>query len=292
VTLYFWQTWMLRLLLGPQFHPFVLASGIALLAAALVRAANLWLQARDAEPAHDHVHHDHAHGEEGHDCCGHDHGHGHSHAHAHAHGHRHHHHDHGPDDHDHPWAPWRYVVLLVPILLFLLGLPNKLPALIADTQTKADFTQEATGYAQLVALGPPSFAQMAATPAAFPGDAGGEVIELDYKTLEGAAAPDRQEHWKGKRVRVRGQYSPNLQNDRLFSLVRLRISCCANDSIQLNVPMVSREGIRDIPKGEWVKVTGTVDFVERSPGVYTTLLKVAKRDNVQNCPPDPNPYIQ
>src|SRR5438445_166391 len=35
-----------------------------------------------------------------------------------------HHHDHDEADHDHGWAPWRYVVVLVPIILFLLGLPN------------------------------------------------------------------------------------------------------------------------------------------------------------------------
>ena len=32
------------------------------------------------------------------------------------HDHAHHYHDHDQADHDHGWAPWRYVVILVPII--------------------------------------------------------------------------------------------------------------------------------------------------------------------------------
>jgi hypothetical protein len=108
---------------------------------------------------HPHTHdHDHDHANCGHDhnhdhgACGHDHGHHHHHHHheegvsaqappaalqqglqeklgtvaAAAGQHTHDHgHDHSHDDHDHGWAPWRYAVLLVPIALFLLGVPNE-----------------------------------------------------------------------------------------------------------------------------------------------------------------------
>lgn len=118
---------------------------------------------------HGHHHHDHDHHHHrDHDCgppeqaatavapapahvhgpaCGHEHKPGeacdHSHDHAapaattapteahHEHGHEHHHHDHdhGEADHDHGWAPWRYVVILVPIILYLLGLPSQTPSI-------------------------------------------------------------------------------------------------------------------------------------------------------------------
>jgi uncharacterized membrane protein YraQ (UPF0718 family) len=64
-----------------------------------------------AMPEHTHGHgHSHAHGE----------GHSHAHAHSHAHGHTH---SHG-DGHEHGWSPWRYVVLLLPIVLYFLVLSN------------------------------------------------------------------------------------------------------------------------------------------------------------------------
>src|SRR5712691_4220055 len=50
---------MLRLLLGPQFHLFVLGSGIALVLVAAVRAVMLWRST--GRPAHAHTHHDHHH---------------------------------------------------------------------------------------------------------------------------------------------------------------------------------------------------------------------------------------
>jgi uncharacterized membrane protein YraQ (UPF0718 family) len=146
-------------------------SGIALVLIALARGAILWRQSRDPafKPGHDHDHgHDHAHEHHHehqhavqeksplqlavvaapaheHAGCGHDHGpgaacdHDHGHAphdhgpavHEHPVGQAHAHHDHDAADHDHGWAPWRYVVVLVPIILFLLGLPNQQPS-IAD----------------------------------------------------------------------------------------------------------------------------------------------------------------
>lgn len=88
---------------------------------------------------HDHHHHEHKHGEAcEHDhhhehagACNHDHHHhehgeacGHDHDHDHAHGCSEPH-VHGPAcDHDHAWAPWRYAVILLPVVLFFLNMPN------------------------------------------------------------------------------------------------------------------------------------------------------------------------
>ncbi len=118
---------MLKLLLAPQFHPFILISGIALLVLAAVRAVIVWRSA--GAPAHNHAH-DHEH------CPGHTAAHDHS-------------HDHG---HDHSWAPWRYVVLFIPVMLFLLGLPNKLPPLEAGESLNV--TTEVSWGVGVIALGP------------------------------------------------------------------------------------------------------------------------------------------
>ncbi len=69
---------------------------------------------------HDHDHgHTHEHGA----ACDHTHDHDHEHGHTHGHDHAHAHggHDHG---HDHGWNPWRYIVLLLPVVLYFLNLPN------------------------------------------------------------------------------------------------------------------------------------------------------------------------
>lgn len=113
--------------------PWQFLAGVALLAAAVVRAGWIvWKQSeRSSAHAHDHAHHhhhehgeacdhDHEHGPE----CDHQHDHGHDHQHhdhEHAHGHQHHDHDHG---HSHGWNPIRYVFLMVPIVLFLVRMPS------------------------------------------------------------------------------------------------------------------------------------------------------------------------
>ena len=308
LSMYFWQTGMLNLLLGPQFHPFVLVSGIALLVVALVRAVTLWRESGTAAPAHvhEHVHgpdcahdhphghahgdHAHAHGDHDHSACGHDHSHDHDHA------HHHHGYDHSHEDHDHGWAPWRYVVLLVPIILFLLGLPNKGPA-VQDMNIKIDTTKEAISYAALVTAAPYGNVQLGLTPPLF-ADGGRAEVEMDFKKLEALASQPAEfrADWKGKVVSVKGQYSPSSENFNVFGLVRFRIQCCAGDAVQNSVPMMSREDLRPlkdkgIKPGDWIEVTGAVDFRERG-GQTVTILVLPSLRAIRPCPPDNNPYIQ
>ncbi len=178
--LWFWQTQMLKTMLAEQFHIYVLLSGLALVIVAFTRGIILWNQSRDPafRPTHDHDHdhgHTHDHSQASHEhehehatavkdanlhagmttslpmapACGHEHAPGescgHDHAHGHAHSHGHAHHDHDAADHDHGWAPWRYVVILVPIILFLLGLPDEPPKIRGF-----EMAQIALDYKQLV----------------------------------------------------------------------------------------------------------------------------------------------
>jgi hypothetical protein len=162
LVLYFWQTDMLKLLLADQFHLPVLLSGVGLLVLAVVRSVALWREAgaRAQVASHAHHHHDHEHEHHHHDHnhehCGHTHDHAHAPGVPHDHAHHHHDHDHG---HDHSWAPWRYVVLLIPIMLFLLGLPNR--GLTVQT-AHLDTTHDVAGWAGLAALGPSPLRQASA----------------------------------------------------------------------------------------------------------------------------------
>jgi uncharacterized membrane protein len=161
ITMYTWQFEMLQRLLAPQFYEIVLASGIALLILVVLRSVILWRSVGAPAPT-SHTHdHDHAHSHD----HNHDHGHSHDHTHEHGHGHEHSHsHDHD-DGHDHSWAPWRYVVLLIPVALYLLGQPDKGPSAEDDT-TQVSLTQEATKLG-IVSAGPLPFHQAVLTAGAF-----------------------------------------------------------------------------------------------------------------------------
>lgn len=285
LSLYVWQRGMLNLLLGAQFHVFVLLSGAVLLAMSLVRGAALWISVgkretnhvHNNEHLHDHEHHDHEHDHVHDECCGHEHNHDHAHG------------------HDHPWAPWRYVVLLIPIILFMLGLPNKPPKATAGAGADMLARQEAAGYVTLVAGGVDLWQTLLVTHVL-----GGEAAEstsafpLDFKTLESLAAnPGAREDWKGKMIRVKGQYAP--LSTRVFELVRYRIQCCAGDAVAYRVPVGCKEEVKDVKPNSWVEVTGRIDFRKRSPtsDSYMTVLMAPSRAAVNDrIPPDLNPYLQ
>jgi uncharacterized membrane protein YraQ (UPF0718 family) len=162
---------LLNKMLHVKFHLWVLVGGLSLLAIVLIRAAAVWRSVDEtagAEPASE-AEPGHVHGP----GCDHDHDHSHDHSHGHSHGHDHgghappvpasgglslalagagapaaaaaaghaHSHAHSHDDHDHGWAPWRYVVLLLPVVLYFLVLSN--PAFnneqISNTRSTLDY---------------------------------------------------------------------------------------------------------------------------------------------------------
>lgn len=284
-----WQRAMLNNLLAEQFHIFVLISGVLLMVLALTRAFILWKTVGNTahhhhdEHDHDHAHH-HEHGESAHDhveCC-HDHIHAHNHEHAHGHDH----------DHDHDWAPWRYVLLLIPIILFLLGLPNKPPDLKAQV-TQVDLSQEAASYAGLVGSSANFWAGMAEA-AGHEADsaaaAPGPVVR--FSVLEEAAfSAESRAEWAGKNVKVKGQYMPLGNSDRHFTLVRLKIWCCRNDVTQLNVPIICKEPVTGVKPQDWITVSGRVDFRPLKNGM-TTVLQVPSRKAIVAGAPEANPYEQ
>ena len=287
------STPMLAIVLAPQFHGWVLGSGVVLLLFAMIRGVALWRQA--GRPAHTHDH-DHDHAGCGHADCDHDHSHSHAHHH---HDHGHDHHDHGPEDHDHGWAPWRYVLLLVPIILYLLGLPNKGPdagpvSLVVDKSRDSAEYASVVGYTSLIAAG-------LVTPGQFDGQvatlflAEGEVREIDFKTLlEAGTRPMLADELKGKTVRVRGQFAPNLGSESVFALVRFKIGCCGADAQPVPIPVVTRESVTNstLKRNDWILVTAAVDFVPEAGGLRTVLRVNNLSRGVQNTKADSRPYIQ
>jgi len=315
LTLYFWQVPMLNLMLGPQFHGYVLASGILLLALAGIRAVILWKAAGQAKLSLGHSHgHDHGHEHHHHENRDHNHHQGHDHQHAHGHNHDHEH-GHSHDGHDHDWAPWRYVVLLLPIMLFLLGLPNKGPA-VHGASTPVDMTHESIGYATVVSGGALPLQQV--TPVAIlsakfviaeqdvianfqkwkfaptlSADSSALAETLDFKRLESAARDaDSRSEWDGKWIKVTGQFAPNRQFDNQFTLVRFKINCCGADAQPLKVPMICKESLQGIKASEWVNVTGRIRFQRHGDSKFITVLQVPSRQAIAPTAPDPAFYLQ
>ena len=279
LSLYFVQTEMLYRLLGTQFHPFVLGSGFALVTIAVLQAARLWsmagsrAQTRENQHAHGkHETHDHV---QGHDNCAHPHSHGHT-------------------DHDHGWAPWRYVVLLVPIFLFMLGLPNKGPSIdirsIPEIDTSSFVAEEFVYISRLAGLGADAVAAIGMVVARHAVDADAndaEIVSVKQLIDMASRAVDR-EYYKDKTIRVRGQYAPRSQ--RYFELVRFRMSCCPGDATQISVPVIAKDDIA-FAKNIWIDVSGRFDFSMRRSG-FDTVVVVSNRRHVRPCNPDLNPYLQ
>src|SRR5262249_41456772 len=138
--------------------------------------------------------------------------------------------------HDHDFAPWRYMVLMVPVVLFLLGLPNKLPTVRGHhLDLSGEATRQAASSAAAVLAGGQDALASATLAAALAGQRSlAHAKEIDFKTLEAAAyMPDERAYWRGKAITVRGQIPRNQADGRVFSLVRYKRSCCFADAIQL-----------------------------------------------------------
>lgn len=305
VTIMLYKQGLLGLILAEKFHIWVLLGGIALLVLVAIRALALWSEAGKAGVhSHDHDHaHDHEQGD-----CGHEHGNcGHHHEHAHdiaaapqaaglplVHSHHEHGHDHGHDhnhdhDHSHGWAPVRFLPLLIPVVLYFLGLPNEgfstdRAALDMDT---ADLK------------------------------AGGDVGDKGYdpnlgflELKDAAYDPVRRDFYQGKTVKLKGQFASRGE-DTMFSLVRFKISCCAADAVPLNAVILIDDS--KLPKdatadqkritpgqlqGKWVEVRGQVQFrprKNRDDFITVILVQPTAKEPlsslIQQVKPDSNPYL-
>lgn len=305
-------------------HTRVLLGGAGLLAVVVIRAVYVWFAVGQPKlAAHDHAHadcgdgacghehhehHDHQHHEHEHavkvaasaaltslplaaptlpavgHTHGHDHHHHHDHDHAHDHGHAHgHDHDH---DHDHGWAPWRFMLLLLPVILFFLGLPNDgIQKSYAVTLNDAD--------------------QKSLDKLSTQKGKGDDIKLLSFLDLERAAMDvNVRDDLEGRLINVRGQYfNPNGDPHR-FTLQRYKINCCAADAIPLNAVIMINPAdqkkyelnLGDYPRDQWVSVTGRVFFLPRPNGEYlTAVFLYPTKDKplsklVEKVDRDPNPY--
>ena len=252
-----WHYQVLAIILDRKFHEPVLWGGIALLILVGIRIIDVWFSAarlraarvNDASMGNDHVGHDHAHDHDHAHEDSHDHVHSHDAAadHVHAEGEECCHENHAGHDcgHDHGWAPWRYAVLLLPTVLFLMKLPWPEPP---DPPERGDV---------MVA----------------------KLTEVE-QSAESAAGRDA---YRDKTVRVKGKVQDLWSNQRIFGFVRLKMTCCYADAygepvkIMIESPKPIDYGAV-LGKGGWVKVIGKLDY-RKNPRAET-YIPVIKAENV------------
>lgn len=317
-------------MIAPWIRVLLLFGCTVLLVQSLVRAAAVWVEAgrvaaaggvlgahahhhhhaHDASCAHDHSHeHPHPHHSDA-GGCSHDHPHNHDHLHDHGHEHSHthsHNHDHG---HDHSWSPWRYTVLILPLMLFILPFPwNDIILAVENKRANAHLGElhaglrgVEDGYQPPLLLAPvgvtgPGHAAANGMLYAFLVDAAwehsaaepDERVELPQLELI-ARAEDRRKHWQGKIVEVQGLAFPHPQDSKIFQVLRFQMACCGNDARPIGVVCDSRKTLDEwkINRGQWVTVVGKLHFHTQPNGKTIAVIRVAKAKPTR---PPANPYL-
>lgn len=280
VAVQLYRTNMLSIILAPPFHLPVFVGGIAVLVVVAVRAVAVWREAGEVNAAlahthhhhHDHAHHhdhkDHAHGPD----CDHDHHKpGHAHGpdcdHEHDHSHAHHGHDHAHDDHGHShdltWVFVRMLVLVFPVSLYFMGVPNK--------GFSAEYLDKMLGKKETALDG--QLADVAAK----------DGVVMSFNDLNDAGFDQaKRESMEGQTAVLEGKF--RRISDKEFTLFRLKMTCCASDTIPLKVRIKldagSLSGFKDLVDG--VKVKGQIQFVQL-PGKeqYIPVIRVRDVTDIQ-----------
>jgi hypothetical protein len=284
---------MLQYILTPFFYTPVLWCGAALLVLVVVRAVALWQsagkagrtgagrvlgEAQNYGPGVAMAEHDHGHGHHHHHDHDHPHDHDHAHHHHHHHDHDHEHghtHDHGHDHdhgHSHGWSPIKYAVLLLPLVLYVLHLPNESlagSASFRNAQGEAGHLEDSGEHS----------------------DVNKGEISLGFKELSNAVySPQQREYFEGHVGKLRGMYQP-LGSEKEFTLFRVKMTCCAADAIPLEVRILSPENLTRLQPAQWVEVKGQIQFRKLSgKEKYIPVIQLASKDDVKPIPPQPNEY--
>jgi uncharacterized membrane protein YcgQ (UPF0703/DUF1980 family) len=88
---------------------------------------------------------------------------------------------------------------------------------------------------------------------------------------------------------------PSKENEKMFTLVRFKITCCAADAVPLNLAIISPESISKFKQLEWVRVEGQIQFRKRRDKAdeYLPVLQLESRDDIKELDSPPaNPYLQ
>ena len=257
--------------LDSKFHNWVLGGGIGIMTMVLLRAISVWKEAGKYQGS------GHAHGPncEGVDC---------NHVHIPGDEEHTHDHDHG-HSHDMSWVIARMLILVFPVALFFLGLPNS--TFSAEEQLKragrdtALATETLEEYAKDAAVeeqkyddngqisyrvlktktglklkqtflpnGKSSFEVL-----------GGEPIRVKFSELNDAAYnAGERDFLQGQTAILEGRFKRLA--DKEFTLFRMKMTCCKADEVPLKVRIIVPQALSNFNNFDWVKVKGQIQFLK------------------------------
>jgi hypothetical protein len=115
------------------------------------------------------------------------------------------------------------------------------------------------------------------------------VETLTFPVLERAAMyPDLRQSLEGGLCKLRGQFMPG-PSDRVASLVRIKITCCAADMRTLEVSVIAPESLGRFKYLDWVEVTGQLQFRKRkNRDAYLPVIQLESPDQMQPSDPEPD----
>lgn len=293
---------MLKHILAPQFHLPVLLGGIAVLVLIVVRAVAVWREAGELvamDPNDPTCQQNHVHTA----ACNHlpglpgapntdaelvdDHGH----------------------SHDMSWVFARMLVLVFPVTLYFLGIPNA--GLSPEAQARSLEGEVAFGGASLAELAatateekreeepngtvvrllrtakgmqirevtekgkPPAYSVVA--------QAGTEMRFNDL--TEAAFSEEKRKSYEGTTAILEGRFK--ALGDKEFTLFRQKMTCCGADAVMLKVRIIAPQTVSR-NYFDWVRVKGVIDFI-KTPGPegrYVPVLRLQDVTDVQLVPKD------
>lgn len=273
-------------LLNPDFFPWVLGGGIAILLMVVFRMIAVWKEAGEYQANAAHVH--------GADCN-----------HVNITGNDDHDHDHGDHSHDMSWFLARMLILFFPVGLFLLGLPNGSLGAPRDNDralggdTLKDLAKDAT--IEEVENQGGTLVRMLKTKTGLRilektlpnGEVklelmrGENSIAMKFSELNDAAYDaGKRESLQGEQLVLEGHFKPMA--DKEFALYRYKMTCCAADAVPLKVRIIVPQALSGYKESEWVQVKGQIQFIQ-IPGKndYVPVLLVADINDIKKDRPAP-----
>ncbi|VTS03454.1 unnamed protein product [Tuwongella immobilis] len=126
-------------------------------------------------------------------------------------------------------------------------------------------------------------------------ESGGAVVKkegqiLRFNELASAALQRKsREYFQGQTAKLRGMFWP-LDGDKEFTLFRLKMTCCAADSIPLKVRIISPEPL-SFRTRDWVEIEGTIEFRKvAGKEEWIPVIQLESADKVKSTSPDNNEY--
>jgi hypothetical protein len=283
--------------LATKFQLPVLIGGIVILVLVVLRSIAVWREAGEMQAHLQACAQDHVHTAD----CDHDHDHGHSHGPDEEHDHEH--------SHDMSWLFARMLILVFPVLLYFIGLPTS--GFSKERQLQLAGNDAALGTESLkkfldgatVIEGPKE--DKGATVRVFKTASGLKIREMTplkggdtkleliseagtprkFNELNDAALNEgKRKYMEGETVILEGRFKQLA--DKEFSLFRMKMTCCAADTVPLKVRIIVPQALSNFSDFDWVTVKGQLQFLRvQGQDRFIPVIMVANNRDVAKTPP-------